>query len=95
MAAHGAWTAGWDADGWVRPLRVGGRLSDASVASLNRPGGNVTGNNMVSSTIEAKRSELLHEFAPSALTIGVIIDSNYSGANFQAKALQGAAANLA
>ena len=44
------------------------------VASLNRPGGNVTG--VTSSTVEVgpKRLEVLHELVPTATTIAVLIN---------------------
>ena len=58
------------------------------VPSLNRPGGNVTGVSMVSSTIEAKRLETLHELAPKASTIAVIINPNYPGAKTQSQQVQ-------
>jgi putative tryptophan/tyrosine transport system substrate-binding protein len=64
------------------------------VPSLNRPGGNITGVSMVSSTIEAKRLETLHELAPKASTIAVIINPNYPGAKAQAREAQDAAAHL-
>ena len=64
------------------------------VPSLNRPGGNVTGVSMVSSTIEAKRLEILHELAPKASAIAAIINPNYPGAKAQTQELQGAAAHL-
>jgi len=69
-------------------------VSTGLVASLNRPGGNVTGVSMVSSTIEAKRVELLHELAPKASTIAVIINPNYPGAKTQSQEVHEAAAHL-
>jgi putative ABC transport system substrate-binding protein len=64
------------------------------VPSLNRPGGNVTGVSMVSSTIEAKRLETLHELAPKASTIAAIINPDYPGAKGQTQAVKDAAAHL-
>ena len=42
------------------------------VASLNRPGGNVTGISMLYGALGTKRLELLRELAPSASTIAII-----------------------
>jgi putative tryptophan/tyrosine transport system substrate-binding protein len=44
------------------------------VASLNRPGGNVTGTNNLLVELAAKRLELLHEIAPAATLIGYLHD---------------------
>jgi putative ABC transport system substrate-binding protein len=70
------------------PVKVG------LVASFNRPGGNITGVSMVSSTIEAKRLETLHELAPKASAIAVMINPNYPGVEYRAQQLQAAAAHL-
>jgi ABC-type uncharacterized transport system substrate-binding protein len=42
------------------------------VASLNRPGGNVTGVSLLGMALDAKRLQLLHELVPGATTIGVL-----------------------
>src|SRR5215467_449474 len=47
------------------------------VASLNRPGGNVTGFTDMSSEIVPKQFGLLHEFLPRATRFGVLVTRNY------------------
>jgi putative tryptophan/tyrosine transport system substrate-binding protein len=47
------------------------------VASMNRPGGNVTGISLMATVTEAKRLEMLRELVPRAATIGVLINPNY------------------
>ena len=44
------------------------------VASLNRPGGNITGVNIFTSEMGAKRLGLLHEMVPTAALIAVLIN---------------------
>ena len=46
------------------------------VASLNRPGGNLTGNAGLTSELDPKRLELLHQIKPSSGPIGVLINPN-------------------
>ena len=42
------------------------------VASLNRPGGNLTGFNVITAELGGKQLSLLHELVPSAATIGFL-----------------------
>jgi putative ABC transport system substrate-binding protein len=44
------------------------------VASLNRPGGNVTGVNLLSAELMTKQLDLLHEMAPQARTIALLVN---------------------
>ena len=46
------------------------------VASLNRPGGNVTGVTFVVAELGAKQLGLLHELQPGAVRIGVLVNPN-------------------
>ena len=54
------------------------------VKSLNRPGGNLTGVNLFSSILSAKRIELLTEIAPNARRIALVMNPD----NFTARAEQ-------
>jgi ABC-type uncharacterized transport system substrate-binding protein len=54
----------------------GDAVNDGLVASLNRPGGNVTGVNFLGGALGAKRLELLRQLIPNATTIGLLVNSN-------------------
>jgi ABC-type uncharacterized transport system substrate-binding protein len=47
------------------------------VASLNQPGGNVTGVSFLSASMAAKVLGLLHELLPGAVRVGVLVDPNF------------------
>jgi putative ABC transport system substrate-binding protein len=61
------------------------------VASLNRPGGNVTGVGMMGVALEAKRLELLHEIVPSTTSIAVLVNPTNAQTQYQLQDLQKAA----
>ena len=67
------------------PVRLG------LVASLNRPGGNVTGTSALTSELDAKRLELVRELVSTAGVIGALINPNRSDAEAQARDVQEAA----
>jgi putative ABC transport system substrate-binding protein len=48
------------------------------VASLNRPGSNVTGVTFVTAELGAKQLGLLHELQPGAVRVGVLVDPNFA-----------------
>jgi putative ABC transport system substrate-binding protein len=64
------------------------------VASLNRPGGNVTGVAFLSQLLGAKRLGLLHELVPAASTFAVLINSTNPNAESLTNDLQRAAQTL-
>ncbi len=61
---------------------------------MNRPGGNATGVSMISNQLEAKRLGLLHEMAPKAATVGVLINPNNASAEIEVPEVAGAARAL-
>jgi putative ABC transport system substrate-binding protein len=64
------------------------------VASLNRPGGNLTGVTTLSVELEQKRLELLHGLVPTATTIGALVNPTNPNATIQSPGLQAAARTL-
>jgi ABC-type uncharacterized transport system substrate-binding protein len=64
------------------------------VASLNRPGGNVTGVTTISAELEAKRLGLLRELVPSATSMAVLVNPTRPGVDAQVAQAQQAARAL-
>jgi putative ABC transport system substrate-binding protein len=64
------------------------------VASLNRPGGNATGVSFLVNKLVAKRLEMLSNLAPTAVTLGMLIDPNNPNAKADEKDAQAAAGAL-
>jgi putative tryptophan/tyrosine transport system substrate-binding protein len=69
-------------------------VKDGLVASLNRPGGNVTGISVITSALGPKRFELLHELVPKASVVGILVNPNYGDADLQMRELQEAAGEI-
>jgi putative ABC transport system substrate-binding protein len=71
------------------PIRFG------VVASINRPGGNVTGVNTLSGELSEKRLGILHDLVPKAATVAALIDPMQpSGATINLPGARDAAATL-
>jgi putative tryptophan/tyrosine transport system substrate-binding protein len=66
-------------------------VASGLVASLSRPGGNLTGISDLSTTLEPKRLGLLHELVPQAAIIAVLLNPTFPSASQQLKDLEGAA----
>jgi putative ABC transport system substrate-binding protein len=64
------------------------------VASLNRPGSNVTGVTFVTAQLGAKQLGLLHELQPGAVRVGVLVDPNYPTAGSIISDVQAAASSI-
>jgi putative ABC transport system substrate-binding protein len=64
------------------------------VASLNHPGGNLTGVSWAASALSAKRLDLLHQLVPKASVIGLVVNPNYPEADLQVRDLRDAASAL-
>ena len=64
------------------------------VASLNRPGGNVTGTLLFANELGSKRLQLLRELLPNAAVIGVLADPAQPGAQSDIADLQAGARTL-
>jgi ABC-type uncharacterized transport system substrate-binding protein len=64
------------------------------VASLNRPGGNITGVYQFTAGLEAKRLGLLHEMVPKATAIAALVNPNYAAAENQLRDLEVSATRL-
>lgn len=71
--------------GVADPVRYG------LVASFNRPGGNVTGTAGLTTELDAKRLELLHELVPAATRIAVLVNPNRPNVDAQLSELIAAA----
>jgi putative ABC transport system substrate-binding protein len=61
------------------------------VNNLNLPGGNLTGVSLLTTGLEAKRLEVLHEAVPRASVIGLLVNSNFPDVETQLKDLPAAA----
>jgi putative ABC transport system substrate-binding protein len=64
------------------------------VASLNRPGGNVTGVSWFSAELGSKRLALLHDLVPNAATVALLLNPNNAETARQPAELQEAARAL-
>jgi putative ABC transport system substrate-binding protein len=64
------------------------------VASLARPGRNITGVTQLNVEVAPKRLELMHELVPTATIMAVLLNPTYPSAETQSRAMQAAARTL-
>jgi putative ABC transport system substrate-binding protein len=64
------------------------------VASLNRPGGNMTGSTNLALEVEPKLLELLHEAVPTAKIMALLVNPTNSNTETLSRSLQAAAGTL-
>ena len=64
------------------------------VASLNQPGGNITGVTLLNTELLPKRLEVLHELLPSATSIAVLLNPTTPNVETQSREVQEAARTL-
>ncbi len=69
----------------------GDPVKEGLVASVNRPGSNVTGVNFFTGVLGAKRLELLRQLVPKATTIAVLVNPNTTQTEAERRDVQAAA----
>ena len=69
----------------------GDPVKDGLVASLNRPGGNVTGVSFISGALAAKRLEILRQLTPNAKTIAMLVQLDADESVLEKRGVQAAA----
>jgi putative ABC transport system substrate-binding protein len=72
----------------------GDPVRDNLVASLNRPGGNVTGVTFIGTTLTTKKLELLQEVVPGITDIGLLVNPTGTLADVQIKDMKEAVEGL-
>jgi len=69
-------------------------IQSGLVASLNRPGGNVTGISLLATALSGKKFELLRQLLPQASVFAALVNPSYPGAKSQSDEFEVAARQL-
>jgi putative tryptophan/tyrosine transport system substrate-binding protein len=69
-------------------------IQSGLVASLNRPGGNITGVALLSAELAAKRLQLLHELVPTVSVVAMLGNPTNPSTEPEARSMQDAARSL-
>ena len=72
----------------------GDPISEGLVASLRRPGGNVTGITIFGPAAVTKRVQLMHQLVPQATTIAYLMNPNHPSGEMEMSAAETAARSL-
>jgi len=72
----------------------GDPVQSGLVASLNRPGGNLTGTTIMVSELGPKRLDLLRQLVPNAASVGVLANPEFQPASAEVRNLEDAAHTL-
>ena len=64
------------------------------VASLSRPGGNLTGASLVAAELAVKRLEVIRELLPHTRTVAMIVNPNYPGAESEMAEVEAAGRSI-
>jgi putative tryptophan/tyrosine transport system substrate-binding protein len=94
LAAGGSMTglAAKAATSTIPIVNIGSDLERVGlVASLNRPGGNLTGISVLSWLLSAKRLEILRELIPTAGVLGVLVNPNNAWTEIETREIEAAA----
>jgi putative tryptophan/tyrosine transport system substrate-binding protein len=75
-------------------VEVADRIGVGLIASLARPGGNITGVTNISAELAGKRLEILKELFPAARKVAVLINPDDNNASLQMRSADEAAKNL-
>ena len=73
---------------------AGDPVQSGLVASLNRPGGNLTGTTIMVSELGPKRLDLLRQLVPNAASVGVLANPEFQPASAEVRNLEDAAHTL-
>jgi ABC-type uncharacterized transport system substrate-binding protein len=73
---------------------TGDPITEGLVASLRRPGGNITGITIFGSAAVTKRVQLMHDLVPQAATIAYLMNPNHPSGEIEMSAAQTAARAL-
>ena len=69
-------------------------IKSGLVASLSRPGGNLTGVSFIAAEIAVKRLELTRELLPKASAVAMIVNPNFAGAETEFAEVESAGRSL-